>query len=74
MMKALPTLALAALLGGAAALATAADTGATAATPAATSTKPMSSKECNKAADDKKLTGDARTTFVKDCRAGKAAH
>lgn len=49
-----------------------------AATPPATSGAPaahekgMSSKACNKQADEKKLTGDARTSYVKDCRAGKA--
>ena len=33
--------------------------------------KSNSSKACNKQADEKKLTGDARTSFVKECRAGK---
>jgi hypothetical protein len=28
---------------------------------------------CNKQADAKQLTGDARTQFVKDCHAGKAS-
>jgi psiF repeat-containing protein len=33
----------------------------------------MSLKACNKQADGKKLTGDERAKFVKDCRAGKSA-
>lgn len=68
---------------------TAPTSGGTATAPAATSAAPatstasgkptahahhgMSLKACNKKADEKKLTGDERTTFVKDCRAGKEA-
>jgi hypothetical protein len=33
--------------------------------------KATSLKSCNKQADEKKLNGSERTTFVKDCRAGK---
>jgi hypothetical protein len=33
--------------------------------------KMMSLKACNKQADEKKLTGAERTTFVKECRAAK---
>jgi len=80
-MKLISALALTALLGSSAAFATttAATTATTpaaapaAATPAAAPAKGLSSKACNKKADEKKLTGEARTSFVKDCRAGKTA-
>ena len=42
------------------------------AAPTATPVKHPSLKVCNKQADAKQLTGDARTQFVKDCHAGKA--
>jgi hypothetical protein len=77
-MKLLSALTLTALLGASAAFAgsttSTSSTGSTAApAPAAAhETKAMSSKACNKQADEKKLTGDARTSYVKDCRAGKA--
>ena len=76
-MKLLSALTLTALLGTSAAFAantaSTSSTGSAAAPAAATaSTKGMSSKACNKQADEKKLTGEARTTYVKDCRAGKA--
>jgi psiF repeat len=41
------------------------------AAPSATPVKHPSLKVCNKQADAKKLTGEARAQFVKDCRAGK---
>jgi len=81
-MKMFSALALTALLGTSAAFAantgstsTSGTTSSSTAAPASTttSTKGMSSKACNKHADEKKLTGEARTSFVKDCRAGKAA-
>jgi len=39
--------------------------------PSATPVKHPSLKVCNKQADAKQLTGDARSQFVKDCHAGK---
>jgi len=41
------------------------------AAPTATPVKHPSLKVCNKQADAKQLSGDARSQFVKDCRAGK---
>jgi hypothetical protein len=58
-----------ALLGCGAAFAADAPT-APSATPVA---KHASLKACNKQADEKKLTGKDRSSFVKDCKAGKAA-
>ncbi len=43
------------------------------AAPTATPVKRPSLKVCNKQADAKQLTGDARTQFVKDCHAGKTS-
>ena len=43
------------------------------AAPTATPLKHPSLKVCNKQADAKQLTGDARTQFVKDCHAGKTS-
>jgi psiF repeat len=43
------------------------------AAPSATPVKHPSLKVCNKQADGKQLTGDARSQFVKDCHAGKAS-
>ena len=43
------------------------------AAPTATPVKHPSLKVCNKQADAKQLTGDARTQFVKDCHAGKTS-
>ncbi|HTL91887.1 MAG TPA: PsiF family protein [Steroidobacteraceae bacterium] len=43
------------------------------AAPTATPVKHPSLKVCNKQADAKQLGGDARTQFVKDCRAGKTS-
>jgi hypothetical protein len=51
-------------------VASAADTNAPAATTHSTSTA-TSLTGCNKQADEKKLNGSERQTFVKDCRAGK---
>ena len=42
------------------------------AAPTATPVKHPSLKVCNKQADAKVLTGEARSQFVKDCHAGKA--
>jgi hypothetical protein len=65
-MKYLSALAIAATLalGGAAAFA--ADQPST-----SSSSMDHSQKACEKAADAKKLTGDARTKAIKDCREGK---
>jgi len=71
-MKMLSALALTVLLGTSAAFA-ANTAGSASATPATTASTHSSSKACNKQADEKKLTGEARTSFVKDCREGKAA-
>ena len=43
------------------------------AAPTATPVKHPSLKVCNKQADAKHLTGDARSQFVKDCHAGKTS-
>jgi hypothetical protein len=43
------------------------------AAPTATPVKHPSLKVCNKQADAKQLTGDARSQYVKDCHAGKTA-
>ncbi len=43
------------------------------AAPTATPLKHPSLKVCNKQADAKQLTGEARTQFVKDCHAGKTS-
>ena len=74
-MKLLSTLTLAALLttGAAFAATTPTATPASSATPAAASTKHEGKGHCEKQADAKKLTGDAKDTFVKDCKAAKEA-
>jgi hypothetical protein len=41
------------------------------AAPSATPIKHTSLKSCNQQADAKKLSGSARTQFVKDCHASK---
>jgi psiF repeat len=41
--------------------------------PSATPVKHPSLKVCNKQADAKNLTGEARAKFVKDCQTGKHA-
>jgi hypothetical protein len=41
------------------------------AAPSATPVKHPSLKVCNKQADAKQLTGEARSQFVKDCHAGR---
>jgi hypothetical protein len=69
-MKLRSALALTALLGVSSAFAATQPANSTPA-PAAHASKEHSSKACNKQADEKKLTGEARTNFVKDCRAGK---
>ena len=43
------------------------------AAPSATPVKHPSLKVCNKQADARHLTGDARAQFVKNCREGKNA-
>jgi psiF repeat len=43
------------------------------AAPTATPVKHPSLKVCNKQADAKQLSGDARAQFVKDCHAGKSS-
>ena len=43
------------------------------AAPSATPVKRPSLRVCNKQADAKQLTGDARAQFVKDCHAGKTS-
>jgi psiF repeat len=43
------------------------------AAPTATPVKHPSLKVCNKQADAKQLTGDARAQFVRDCHAGKTS-
>jgi hypothetical protein len=43
------------------------------AAPTATPVKHPSLKVCNKQADAKQLTGEARSQYVKDCHAGKSA-
>jgi hypothetical protein len=43
------------------------------ATPSAIPVKHASLKACNQQADGKKLTGAARSQFVKQCREGKGA-
>jgi hypothetical protein len=43
------------------------------AAPTATPVKHPSLKVCNKQADAKQLSGEARTQFVKDCHAGKSS-
>jgi hypothetical protein len=71
-MKLAATLTALALIGSASAFAADAPAGAATA-PAAAPAKHLSLKACNKQADGKKLTGDDRAKFVKDCRAGKSA-
>jgi len=71
-MKLLTTLSLAALMSAGGAFA--ASTPAPTATPAATvtpATKHNSTMHCEKQAREKKLTGEAEKTFVKDCKEGK---
>jgi hypothetical protein len=43
------------------------------AAPTATPVKHPSLKVCNKQADAKQLSGEARSQFVKDCHAGKTS-
>ena len=40
--------------------------------PVANPVKKMSLKQCNKLADDRKLTGKGRTDYVKECRTKNA--
>ena len=75
-MKMLSTLTLAALMSAGAAFAatTPTATPATSATPAATPAKHESSSHCDKQAKEKKLTGEAKETFMKECKEGKKAN
>ena len=74
-MKLLSTLTVAALLsaGSAFAASTPTATAGATATPAAVPAK-YEGMHCAKEAREKKLTGDAEKTFVKECRAGKKAN
>jgi hypothetical protein len=67
-MKTVTVLAAIAIVG--ARLAAAADQPAA---PTATPVKHPSLKVCNKQADAKQLTGDARSQYLKDCHAGKTS-
>jgi hypothetical protein len=71
-MKLLSTLMLGALLTSGAAFAVA--TPARPAAQAQPAQKHSSAMHCEKQAREKKLTGDAEKTFVKECRAGKKAN
>ena len=77
-MKLLTTLTLGALLtAGAAFAATAPASSTPTATPAAQAQpaqKHNSAMHCEKQAREKKLTGEAEKTFVKECREGKKAN
>jgi len=75
-MKLLPTLSLAALMcaGAAFAATTPTATPASSATPAARPAKHESSMHCEKQAKEKKLTGDEKDKFVKECKAGNKAN
>jgi hypothetical protein len=67
-MKIVPALAAIAMVG--CGIAAAADQPAA---PSATPLKHPSLKVCNKQADAKQLSSDARAQFVKDCHAGKTS-
>ena len=69
-MKLLPTLTLAALMTAGAAFAASTPS----ATPAAKPAKHESSMHCEKQAKEKKLTGDEKDKFVKECKAGNKAN
>jgi hypothetical protein len=75
-MKLLTSLTLAALMtaGAAFAAATPTATPATSATPAAKPAKHEASMHCEKQAKEKKLTGDEKDKFVKECKAGNKAN
>jgi Spy/CpxP family protein refolding chaperone len=75
-MKLIPTLALAAVMSAGAAFAatTPTATPASSATPAAARpAKHEGSMHCEKQAREKKLTGDEKDKFVKECKQGKGA-
>ena len=69
-MKIVPALAAIAIVGCGCGIAAAADQPAA---PSATPLKHPSLKVCNKQADAKQLSSDARAQFVKDCHAGKTS-
>ena len=74
-MKLAVALAAVALLTSGALFAAASPPPATTATPSGASATPVKSlKACNKQADAKNLTGQQRSTFVKNCRGGKPPH
>ena len=72
-MKLITALAAMAIVGSGAVVAVAAVAAEPPAAPSAIPVKQPSLKVCNKQADAKKLTGPARTQFVKGCHAGKPA-
>ncbi|HEU4591322.1 MAG TPA: hypothetical protein VFS13_10460 [Steroidobacteraceae bacterium] len=75
-MKLIPSLALAAVLstGAAFAATTPTATPASSATPAASAQKHNSAAHCEKQAKEKKLMGDEKEKFVKECKEGKKAN
>ena len=72
-MKLLSTLTVAALMTAGAAFAANTPTATPAASATPASTKHNSAAHCEKMAKEKKLTGDAEKTFVKECKEGKKA-
>jgi hypothetical protein len=73
-MKLLTTLSLAALMSAGSAFAASTPAATPTATPAASvapATKHNSTMHCEKQAHEKKLTGEAEKTFVKECKEGK---
>lgn len=74
-MKLLSTLTLAALMSAGAAFAanTPTATPASSATPAATPAKHEGKMHCDKQAAEKKLTGDEKDKFIKECKEAKKA-
>jgi len=75
-MKLLSTLTIAALMtaGSAFAASTPTATAGATATPAAAPAKHEGGMHCVREAKEKKLTGDAEKTFVKECKQGKKAN
>lgn len=74
-MKLLATLTLAALMGAGAAMAASTPTAtpAASATPAATTSAEKHAAHCEKQAEEKKLTGEAKDKFLAKCKEGKKA-
>lgn len=75
-MKLLTSFTLAALMcaGAAFAATTPTATPATSATPAARTARHEASMHCDKQAREKKLTGEEKEKFVKECKAGNKAN